>query len=280
MRKKLAYGIALLGVATHNGVGTTRDGRRRDWRRMNGVSFVTVTADPAAPNGNFGTPGTTNTTAYEVRMRADANYLYTAINSIGGNSGGLNFANLYYSLRYGSGPVGANGSGIGVEVTNDRAFLPAGAGYFNDVGGSNGGLIQWASTTGGVDVLEVAIDLSVFLGNALGVTGYGGLPPGELLAGIRLNLSQSFGYAVAGGQANYGDTRLGFVPLAATTVPEPSTYALMGAGLLALGVAARRRRKRLSFRTTAVPRALRAHARGARCFPTHATRISRHAPSR
>ncbi len=77
-----------------------------------------------------------------------------------------------------------------------------------------------------------------FLGNALNVTGFGAANP----VGIRLSLSQSFGYSVADG-GSYGDTRLGYVSLDTTTVPEPSTYALFAAGLAARGVVARRRRK-------------------------------------
>jgi len=70
------------------------------------------------------------------------------------------------------------------------------------------------------------------------VTGFGAVSP----AGIRLNLSPSFGYSVAGGQSNYADTQLGYVSLAEDVMPEPSTNALLAVGLAALSVVARRRR--------------------------------------
>ncbi|MBC8089351.1 MAG: PEP-CTERM sorting domain-containing protein [Phycisphaerae bacterium] len=174
-------------------------------------------------------------------MRRDANWLYTAFRTTGGmNAGGLLFANLYFSLRSGPGPFGSSGSSIGFEIPNDRAFKPGGACCFND-NGSN--LIRFAtsSSAGNPDVLESAIDMSVFLGNALNVTGYN-VDPNAV--GVRLNLSQTFGYSVVGG-ATYGDPAtgpaLGYVSTQ-SVVPEPSTYALMFAGLAAVGVAARRRR--------------------------------------
>ena len=70
---------------------------------------------------------------------------------------------------------------------------------------------------------------------AWNVAGFSDLPAGETPFGILTILSQSFGYSVAGGNAAYGPTQLGFVPLAAAAVPEPETLALLG---LALGAAA------------------------------------------
>jgi PEP-CTERM motif len=204
-----------------------------------GVTPKVVTYDANAPISNFQAPGTTNhVTGYEIFMRRDAQYLYAAVRTTGPtDSGGLIFANLYFSLRYGAGPFGSAGSGIGFEVTNDRAFKPGDPGYYNDTGAN---LIQWATFGGSntdPDVLEAAIDLSVFTSNALGVANYG-LPPGETALGVQLRLSQSFGYSVAGG-ADYGAERLGFVDLPAE-VPEPG--ALMLSALALAGLAATRRR--------------------------------------
>jgi hypothetical protein len=152
------------------------------------------------------------------------------------------FSNLYFSTRFGPGTYGNSGESIGFEVTNDRAFKPGGsAGYSNDVGGGTGGLIQWATTNvNNVGIIEAAFSLSIFTSNALGLSEYS-TPVSPV--GIRLNLSQSFGYSVAGGQTDYGDERLGFVALPQTAIPEPSTYALMGAGLLGLFAAHRRRNR-------------------------------------
>lgn len=209
-----------------------------------GVNPVLALYDPAAPTSNFGSPTNKNhVTGYEIFMRRDANWLYTAFRTTGGmNSGGLMFANLYFSLRSGPGQYGNSGSSIAFEVTNDRAFKPGGACCFND-NGSN--LLRFATTSsaGNPDILESAIDLSVFFNNALNVTGYV-VDPNAV--GVRLNLSQTFGYSVVGGPT-YGDPTtgpaLGFVSAQQSVVPEPSTYALMCAGLAAMAVTARRRRK-------------------------------------
>ena len=204
-----------------------------------GASLVSAGFDSAAATGNFGTPGTNNhVTAYDIRMRRDSEWLYAAVSTQGGgDASAVMFSNLYFSLRYGAGTYGSSGSSIGFEVTNNRAFKPGGDGsYFNDTGAD---LIRSVSSTSDtLDVLEMAIHLSVFTDNALGVASYG-LPGGETAAGIRLNLSQSFGYSVIGGDS-YGDARLGFVDLPAAEVPEPASWAL--AGLALLGLAASRRR--------------------------------------
>lgn len=203
-----------------------------------GVSATQVLFNPFAPTSNFGAPTNQNhATAYEILMRRDANWLYTAIRTTsGGSADPLMFANLYYSVRAGVGPFGSTGSSIGFEITNDRAFFPGGACCFND---NAGNLIQVATSTGAVDVLESAINLSAFWTNALGVTGFN---PDPNPVGIRLNLSQSFGYSVAGGQAFYGDERLGFVPAVVPT-PEPATLTLMASGFVGIAAFARRRRR-------------------------------------
>jgi PEP-CTERM motif len=201
----------------------------------NGITPVQVTYDPAAPLGNFGAPGPTNhITGYEIFTRRDSSFVYVALRTTGPTDAqSLIFSNLGFALRYGAGPFGTSESTIGFEVTNDRASK--GVVSFPD---NASDLIRQGVVTGTAadpDVIEVAFHWSIFLQNALGVTGYG-LPPGETVAGLRLFRSQSFGYSVAGGPT-YGETGLGFLtlPPVLTSAPEPSTLSLLAfAGVGAL----------------------------------------------
>ena len=199
-----------------------------------GISSVHVSADPAAPLGNFGAPGNTNALAYDIYMRRDGNYLYAGLQaSSPGNVADKLFANLYFAVAWNG---GNSVDTIGFEVTNDRAFKPSAipGPYTNDTAAN---FIQFATNPGSATdaaVIEVAIDLSVFTLNALNVGGFGGIPAGQTPFGIAMFLSQSFGYSVAGG-ASYGPTLLGFVDLPADgEVPEPGALALVGAALGAL----------------------------------------------
>jgi hypothetical protein len=82
-------------------------------------------------------------------------------------------------------------------------------------------------------VFEAAFPWNVFTENSLGVNNGASTPVFTPFAttGVRLNLSQSFGYSVAGGSGFYGTDRLGIVT---TPVPEPSVLALSAVGFACL----------------------------------------------
>lgn len=187
-----------------------------------GAPSATVAYSANAPTGNFGTPGNSNNNvAYSIYTRADANYFYGAIKA-DGNTNGLNFANLYFNVD------GKSGSDLGVEVTNDRFFIPGAGGYQNDTKD----LLTYFV---GNDVIEFAIDFAMFLDNPYGLNYTATAPGGN----VTINLSQSFGYSVAGGQGNYGDNRLGTVQ-APASVPEPAPLALIGIAFAGLALSRKR----------------------------------------
>lgn len=191
-----------------------------------GVTTRSIAYDVNAPLSNFGTPGTTNhAVAYTTYFRGDSSFIYAAVAvdpAGGGSAAGLQFANLYFSSTL------ANG-GIAMEVTNNRFFRGGvNTGGPNDDGyWPAGSYATWVSNaTSGV--IELAIPTSFFFNDPLGI-GFA-----TSVDRVRFNLSQSFGYSVAGGASNYGDERLGVY-----IVPAPGAAAVLG---LAGFAAARRRR--------------------------------------
>lgn len=195
-----------------------------------GAAKSTVAYDPGAPTSNFGTPGATNhTTAYSIYLKEQGGSVYGYLQATGPGTP-LPFANLYFDLDRAAG----NGSDLGFELPNDRAFIPGVAGYSGLLG------LQFVVSGDGTG-LEFRIPDTLFTAPIAGLSYYPGhafTAPGGDLA---LRLSQSFGYSVAGGDT-FGNDRLGVVQLAGA-VPEPSTWAMMILGFAGVGFMAYRRKQ-------------------------------------
>lgn len=199
-----------------------------------GAAQSTVTHNATADVGNFGTPA--NQTAgegYSVFLKGVDGYVYGLILGNGDGSSAGGFANLYWDLDRASAP---SGSDLGFEITNLDAFIPGVAGSVATPG------ISFFKTA---DSVEFAIPVSYFTQAFAGLSY--NLPANQFPVignSVRLNLSQSLGFSVAGGDASYGANRLGTAALTATpAVPEPATWAMMIAGFGILGGTMRRRRR-------------------------------------
>lgn len=184
---------------------------------------IQVEYDPNAPQSNFGTPGTTNhTVAYDIYMRGDADYLYVLLatdESRGGSAdSAFLFGNLYFDAN---GSDASNGSTFGIEINNDRAFVPGVSGYY-DLTSQN--FAYSAVNDAGYKGIEMALGWDYLMTDPQGM-GFATAGVGDT---VRLRLSQSFGYSVAGGSA-YGDYRLG----EATAVPEPASLVFGIVGIAA-----------------------------------------------
>jgi hypothetical protein len=189
-----------------------------------GAATATVAYDPAAPQGNFGSPGNTTAGAsYQIFLKDQGGFVYGLVQITGNAASSVgSFANVYFG--------NSSGSTIGFEITNQDVFTPGGPGPFPLS-------YSYAVSADGSGV-EFALPESFFEG-PVGATGVNaGLHPGDELI---LRLSQSFGYSVAGG-GTYGPDRLGAVTLSGA-VPEPATWAMMILGFMGVGFMAYRRKQ-------------------------------------
>ncbi len=242
--KALIITASLTGLASVTAAQVGVDG-------ILGAEWATTTAtsvlyNATAPTANFGAPTNQNhTVAYDVYLRSDNSYVYGLLkaNPAGSGNDGWSTANNFANLYFSTNPFGLGGTGsgsIGFELQNDRAFKPGGSGYLTGSLSSLGFVTVLNpgtdySSSGVGTIVEFAMPWSYFYSDPqsapfVPITGVNNT--------LRLNLSQSFGYSVAGGQTDYGNNRLGIVT---APVPEPMTLATLGAGLL--GLAVRRRRK-------------------------------------
>jgi hypothetical protein len=206
----LVSGFALAGPVSVDGtIGA-------EWA---GASVKSALFNAAAPTSNFGAPTNENhQVAYDIYTRGDGDYVYVGLQS-SGSTGTLDFANLYFDTN----PAAGDGSDMGFEVTNERAFVAGGAGYYDYT--PAGQDIHFALSSGATSTLEFAVPVSFFTSDPLAM--------GNPLSTdkVQLRLSQTFGYSVVGG-ASYGADRLGVVSLSTAPVPLP---AAAWAGMALLG---------------------------------------------
>lgn len=236
---RLAATAAFLLAAAPAFAGPTVDGAVTTGEY--GSPTATVATNAGAPVSNFGTPTGAAGAGYDIYLNDTGDTLYGAIVQTGGTAAGA-FANLYFDID----PVtGSNGSDLGIEVGNLRGFVPGSPGYFD-----LSGRISYSSTTvGGLTTFEFSIENSVFRDYIAGMTSAGYFGAGSYTPqNVRLNLSQSLTYSVAGGQDVYGSSRLGTFSIAApAAVPETATWAMMLTGFGVLGAAMRRRKATAAF---------------------------------
>src|SRR5207245_645788 len=110
----------------------------------------------------------------------------------------LVFTNIYVDTVY---PDVSQGSNLGFEVTNNRAFIPGQAGYTDLTGTGFSYHITPESGMTGTSI-EFEIPWSFVLTDPKNM-GFG-----HSTGQVQFRLSQTFGYSVAGGGDSYGANRL------------------------------------------------------------------------
>jgi hypothetical protein len=228
-RTILTLALALAGTtAAHAQISV--DGIREG---SYGAAKAVVLYDPAAPGGNFGTPGPSNNTmGYTIWLSSDADNVYGYFQANDPGSPAFSGANLYFDIDLSE--ANGTGSDLGFQISDQHlnAFVPNES---NPVAVS--GIQFWESAD--KRSFEFSIANSLFLNQIAGITYDPGVVMPTLGSTIQLRLSQAYGYSVAGG-ASFGSNRLGEVVLGG--VPEPTSWAMMLGGFGLVGGAMRRRK--------------------------------------
>jgi hypothetical protein len=191
-----------------------------------------VSYSAIAPENNFETPtNQSDIVAYSISLSEDATNLYGTITERQDLGGTYNSGRFFANLYFGTGSSASATSDLGIEVTNDRAFTPGGAGYVSLAGT---GFSFTANAVTGVITFTLPWQFLETDPLGLGFTTVSAANPDVIL-----RLSQSLGYSVAGGDT-YGADRLGLEMLP-VDVPEPGSIGLLAAGLIGVAAAVRRR---------------------------------------
>jgi hypothetical protein len=242
------------------GLGTGYDVKITGTNSQTGTTYY----DGAGSGGGWNNSGT-YTTAGSVNQSMSqqvtdaitasaAAYAKTATAGFGAQSGSTVTLNAISNLSENVLDVSSVSLTNGTITFNDNGF--SGAKYIINVtgnfslanttmvltGGATAADIIWnIEGTGSTVSITGGTSYGTFLVPSSNVTiGGGGSLKGELIAGAN-NLSK--GYTLTEQSSGYNITSFAYVPQA-THVPEPSSIALFGSGVVAVAAFARRRRKR------------------------------------
>jgi len=209
------------------------------------TSFVTY--DPNAPTSNFQGPPTTfdDRVKYQVTFGSNSTYIFGTVTALPAGQGndqwdaGYSFANLYF----GTGATYNQGSDFGIEVTNNRAFIPGGN-CCTALSSPN----YSSSTTLGSNYAQGGVGTSISFQlswaylmtdpDNMGFSKVSVTNPNVMFRG-----SQSYSYSFAYG-SGFGLDRFGVETKSfSTATPEPATWGLFAGGLTILAAIRRRTQK-------------------------------------
>lgn len=212
------------------------------------AAFPTIYYDSTAGFGNspwsYGTTGTSKTGAFTEFTTFNSGTDYSYYSSSVGAGWGVGQAS---SSGYQEGDAFLNGGAVGVNPSASYAAIKftaqvGGDYYFNGLA-----FAAAANTSADTHIIYKGVDVGggLVTGPAYNLDGYQTLAFNTAMhAGDSIYFLVGNGGSLAGnGGSDLVDLSIGVgVFNVQTPVPEPSTYAMLSVGLLALGVAARRRR--------------------------------------